>query len=160
MKKTLKLLRPEEFKVLKMYSFLDPVTGFSGYVYYLRPKTSNYSKSSIDDFDAQFMEWVKSMNLNNVVMAYCEEIYYEGLFDLFMSRFQVYKLRDKMYLTCHGDYTVDEIMEKKEIAAFVLDLNVYWNAKSTDIVLSPGGTFTFDKKREDYFMDVLNSITM
>lgn len=160
MKKILRLLRPEEFKVFKMFSFNDPVTGFSGYVYYLRPKTSNYGKTIIDDFDVQFMDWVKSMNLNNVVVAHCEEIFYEGQLDLFLTRFQEHMLKDKMYLTCHGDYTVDEIIAKKEITAFVIDLNMYWNVRKTDIVLSPGGTFTFDKNKEEYFMDVFNSITM
>ena len=158
--KTLKILRPEEFRVLKLYSFRDPVTGFPGYVYYLRPKTESYSKTSVDEFDVKFMDWLKAMNLNNVAMAHSEVIFYEGQLEYFMSCFQVYKRKDKMFLTCHGDYTVDEIMAKKEIAAFVIDLNMYWNARETDIILSPGGTFTFDKNREKYFMDVFNSITI
>ncbi len=158
--KTLKILRPEEFRVLKLYSFRDPVTGFPGYVYYLRPKTESYSKTSVDEFDVKFMDWLKAMNLNNVAMAHSEDIFYEGQLEYFMSCFQVYKRKDKMFLTCHGDYTVGEIMAKKEISAFVIDLNMYWNARETDIILSPGGTFTFDKNREKYFMDVFNSITI
>ncbi len=49
-----KVLDPEKFKVLKVFSFHDPVTGFSGYVYYLRPQLPDYNKSVFDDFDKQF----------------------------------------------------------------------------------------------------------
>lgn len=153
-----KVLTPAEFKVLKVYSFHDPVTGFSGYVYYLRPLTSDYDKRVFDDFDKQFEEWIRSMNLDNVMMAHSEDIIYEGQLDYILNILQKYKHKDKMYLTCHGDYSMEEIMQNHEITGFAIDLNVYWNARETDVVLSPGGMFTFDKNKEQYFLDVLNAI--
>ncbi len=155
-----KALDPVEFKVLKVYSFRDPVTGFSGYVYYQRPLTPLYNKGVLDDFDKQFMEWIHSMNLDNVRMAHSEDITYEGQLDFILNILQTNKRKDKMYLTCHGDYSVEEVMQKHEITGFAIDFNVYWNARETDIVLSPGGMFTFDKIKEQYFLDVFNSITI
>lgn len=157
--KKYKVLPPAEFKVLKVYSFRDPVTGFSGYVYYQRPQTPEYNKRVSDDFDKQFMEWICSMNLDNVKMAHSEDITYEGQLDYILNILQKYKHKDKMYLTCHGDYSMDEILQKREITGFVIDFNVYWNARESDIVLSPGGMFTFDKSKEQYFGDVFSSIT-
>lgn len=159
MVKTLKILPTEEFKVLKVYSFRDPMTGFVGYVYYLRPLKPDYNKNVQDDFDNKFMEWIKAMNLDNVVMAHSDDIVYEGQFKNILKVLQQFRKKGTMCLTCHGDYTVDEIIEKKKIIGYAIDLDVYWNAREIDIVHFPGGMFTFDKKKEQYFLNVFNSIT-
>lgn len=154
------ILSPSEFRVLKVYLFKDPITGFYGYVYYLRPNTPAYNKSVTDDFDNQFYQWLLSMKLEKVQQILSEDIFYEGQLELELKKFIANCAENVMCLRCHGNYTFDEIKKMNGVQAYDIDLKVFWSARKDDFVLTQGGVFTFDKTKEQYFFETFKSITI
>lgn len=155
----IQLIDPQKFEVVKVYSFIEPYTGKSAYVGYYRPYTETYNSGITDDFDKRFFEWLRVLNLNNVQMVLGENI----MFDFQKPRIeQIYnggRPSTKMALTCHGDYTMDEMMQKGKIEGYVIDFKIYWNSIDNNYLMPLGGVLTFDKGKEQYLMETLSKIT-
>lgn len=154
----MQLIDPQKFEVVKVYSFFEPYTGKSAYVGYYRPYSKNYNHAFNDDFDTTFVEWLKNMNLQNVQRVASEDI----MFDIQKPRIQqIYdggRPSTMLALTCHGNYTMDEIMQLRQINGCTIDIPVHWNSVTSDFLIPLGGVMTFDKTKESYFLEVLNTI--
>lgn len=154
----MQLIDPQKFEVVKVYSFIEPYTGKSAYVGYYRPYTKNYNRNLNDDFDSKFVEWLQSMNLHDVQNVVSEDI----LFDIQKPRIQqIYdggRPSTIMSLTCHGDYSMDEVMQMGQICGYAINIQVYWNSIANNFLMPLGGVMTFDKTKEAYFLDVLSKI--
>lgn len=152
------LINPEEFKVARVISFREEFTGLCGTICYMRPYTKDYNKERFDDFDNSMIEWLKSLNLKNVVHSHSEDI----LFDY--QKPQLSKIYDggrpcsKLLLVCHGDYSQEEIISKREIEAIQFELNVFWNAYTKKRLPSLGGTMTFDRNKEKYYFEAIKNL--
>ena len=62
----LTVINPEDFRVARVISFRDEISKISGVVSYMRPFTTDYNQSTLDDFDHSMIRWMESLNLNNV----------------------------------------------------------------------------------------------
>lgn len=155
----IQLIDPKKFEVVKVYSFTEPNTGKSAYIGYYRPYATTYNSSITDDFDKLFFEWLQRLNLINVQMVHGENI----MFDFQKPRIkQIYdgnRPTTTMAITCHGDYTMDELIQKGKIEGFAIDFKIYWNSLDQNCLMPLGGVLTFDKGNEQYFMDTLSTIT-
>lgn len=153
------MLQPEEFKAIRVISFLDEYTKLKGTIAYIRPYTTDYKNETLDDFDHSMIMWLKSLNLINVEFIYREDI----LFDCQLPQLsQIYnggRSINKLSLVCEGDYSDEEVATKGKIDAFCLKLNVFWNTNKHDICPQLNGVMTFDKNKENYYRDVIKTIT-
>ena len=57
-----------------------------------------------------------------------------------------------------GDYTNDELMRKGAIDAHILELPIYWNSSENYPIPVIGGVVTYDKTKEQYYIDSLSAI--
>ena len=155
----LTLINPSDFKVVRVISFRAEYIKRSGIICYMRPYAIDYRKGTLDDFDHSIIAWLKSLNLSNVKLIYSEDI----LFDYQLPQLsQIYnggRPSSKLSLVCHGDYSLDEFVKMGEIDTVCFQLNVFWNADKSDILPELGGTMTFDKNKEDYYHNVIKTIT-
>lgn len=155
----LKLINPSEFKVVRVISFRAEYIKRSGTICYMRPYAKDYRKGTLDDFDHSIIAWLKSLNLSNVELIYSEDV----LFDYQLPQMsQVYnggRPSSKLSLVCHGDYSHDEFVKVGKIDAVSFQLNVFWNADKSDILPQLDGIMTFDKNKEDYYHNVIKTIT-
>ncbi len=62
----IKLIDPKDYKVVKVFSFIEPFTQKTAYDGYKRPLPVSYNASIFDDFDQNMLMWLQSMNLDNV----------------------------------------------------------------------------------------------
>ena len=154
----MQLIDPQMFEVVKVYSFVEPYTGRSAYVGYYRPYSKYYNHGFNDDFDTTFVEWLKNMNLQHVQRVASEDI----MFDIQKPRIQqIYdggRPLTVLALTCHGNFSMDEIMQMGQIKGYTIDVPVHWNSISSNFLMPLGGVMTFDKTKESYFLDVLSTI--
>ena len=56
----LKLLNPNDFKVLRVISFREKFTHAIGKICYFRPMTKDYQQGTSDEFDTILIEWLKA----------------------------------------------------------------------------------------------------
>lgn len=157
--KTIKILNPNDFKVINVYSFVDKGINKMGYVGYYRPLTPTYNKNVNDKFDARFEKWLGELNLQDVQRVTKEDIYFEGQMENFSQIYANTKPSTTLFLTAHADYTFDEIMNKRIIEAYNCNLPIFWNTTSADVLLDEGGIVTYDKNEEAYFFDIFKNIT-
>lgn len=152
-------INPDEFKVARVISFRDEYIKKNGKICYMRPYTQDYKKEMIDDFDQSIIEWLKSLNLDNVSLIHSEDI----LFDHQLSQLsQIYdggRPSSKLSLVCQGDYSNDDFVAIRQIDAVCFKLNVFWNADKNDTFPVLEKSVTFDKNKEKYYFDVIKSIT-
>lgn len=155
---TMKLLNPEDFKVIRVFCVEDAFYGVSAYIAYVRPWSGDYSKDKPDSLDIKIEEWLKSLNYKNVRMVAKDNI----CFDIQMPQYkQIYgggRPTSKLSLICHGDYTTDEMISMGQVNAFSLELTIYWNTTRKEVALDNGSVFTFDKKEEKFFLTSLSNV--
>ena len=157
--KTIKLLNPNDFKVINVYSFVDKGINKMGYVGYYRPLTPTYNKNVNDKFDTRFERWLGELNLQDVQRVAKEDIYFEGQMENFTQIYANIKPSTTLFFTAYADYTFDEIMDKGIIEACNCNLPIFWNTMSADVLLDEGGIMTYDKNDEAYFLDIFKNIT-
>ena len=156
---TIKLLNPEDFKVINVYSFIDKGINKMGYVGYYRPLTPTYNKNINDTFDTMFERWLGELNLQDVHRVAREDIFFEGQMENFTHIFANTRPSASLFITAHADYTYDEMIKMGEIEAYNCILPIFWNAKSDDMLLDEGGMVTYDKNNEAYLRDIVKIIT-
>lgn len=152
------LIDPKEFKVARVISFREEFTGLSGTICYMRPYTKDYNKETLDDFDNSMIEWLKSLNLKDVEFIHSEDILFDYQKPQLSKIYNGGRPCNKLLLVCHGDYSLEEIVAKREIEAIQFELNVFWNTYTTGTLPSFGGTMTFDKNKEKYYFKVIKDL--
>lgn len=153
----LKLLDPEDFKVLRVISFQERFTHAIGKICYFRPRTENYQQGASDEFDASLIEWLKAQNLVNVSLDISSDVCFEHQMDE-IQKIYLRKVKTQLSLTCHGDYSTDELIGMGKINAKILKLNVYWDTLDENRVYDMGNSVTFDKAKEEYYFGVIDSV--
>lgn len=155
---TLQLLDPQKQKVARIISFNEPFTKTKGFIGYLRPLTSSYSKDTIDDFDNSLKDWLESFNLENVHYVNCTNIIFEDQISQLQRIYNNGRPTSKLLLTCYGDNGFEELKQIGHVKTRLLDLPIYWNALDKSIQLDNSGFVTFDKDKEAYFFEIIDNI--
>ena len=153
----MKLLDPKDFKVLRVISFQEKFTNAIGKICYFRPMTKDYQQGTSDEFDASLIEWLKAQNLVNVVLVSSSDVCFEHQTDD-IQKIYLRKVKTQLSLTCHGDYSIDELIAMGKINAKILKLNVYWDTLDKNNVYDMGNSVTFDKTKEEYYFGVIDSV--
>lgn len=155
---TFKLIDPKDFQVARVISFYDSTINKNAKVCYFRPMANGYNKTTLDDFDKSIVEWLKGLNLQNVDICHSDDIVFDHQKPQLEKIYNGGRPSSKLILTCHGDYSMEEFMAMGKIDASVLELNIYWNALSANVMPDQGGVMTFDKTKERYYFDVIKQI--
>lgn len=153
----MKVLKPEDFKVLRVISFQERFTHAIGKICYFRPMTKHYQQGASDEFDTSLLEWLKAQNLVNVGLDSCTDVCFENQ----VNEIQKIYMRETMTqlsFTCHGDYSIDELTAMGKMNAKILKLNVYWDTLDKDRVYDMGNSVTFDKTKEKYYFEAIDSV--
>ena len=153
----LKLLDSKDFKVLRVISFQEKFTNVIGKICYFRPMTKDYQQGASDEFDATLMEWLQTQNFVNVSLDSCTDVCFENQVNE-IQKIYLRKIKTQLSLTCHGDYSIDELIGKGKINAKILKLNVYWDTLDKNSVYDMGNSVTFDKAKEEYYFGVIDSV--
>ena len=61
------LIKPDEFKVVRVISFRDKYAKGFGTICYMCPYALDYKKEILDDFDNSMIMWLKSLNCERKV---------------------------------------------------------------------------------------------
>lgn len=152
-----KPLDPNDFKVVKIYSFTDPFSKKRASVGYQRPLSSIYDSKKNDEFDERFESWLKEHKFEDVEMIVAQNILFEGQIDYLHRRF-VRLPQSKLSIIAHGNYTMDEMIENGQIEGCKLEFPIYWNVCDDYRLSDEGGIMVFDKDKEKYFFEVLESL--
>ncbi len=152
------LIKPDEFKVVRVISFRDKYTKRFGTICYMRPYALDYNKGILDDFDNSMIIWLKSLNLSNVELIYSEDMLFDYQLPQLLRIYNGGRPSSKLSLVCHGDYSHDEFVAMGQIDAVCFELNVFWNADKNDLCPQLSGIMTFDKNKENYYRDVIKTI--
>jgi len=155
---TIKLMNPEDFRVARVISLIDNYTKSRGYITYLRPLTQSYNKSVIDDFDNSMIDWIKELKYQEVQFVHASDVVFDYQKPQIEKIYNGGRPSSKLLLTCHGDYSFEELVKLGQINAKKLDLPIYWNALGNTNILDNGGVFTFDKSRERDFFEIMEKI--
>lgn len=153
----LKLLNPNDFKVLRVISFREKFTHAIGKICYFRPMTKDYQQGTSDEFDTILIEWLKAQNLVNVALVSCYDVCFEHEKEN-IQKIYLRKINTQLSLTCHGDYSTDELIGMGKINAKILKLNVYWDTLDGNSFYDMGNSVTFDKAKEEYYFGVIDSV--
>lgn len=153
----LKLLDPKDFKVLRVISFQERFSNKVGKICYFRPMTEDYQQGVSDEFDASLIEWLKAQNLENVSLDISSDVCFEHEKEN-IQKIYLRKIKTQLSLTCHGDYSTDELIGMGKINAKILKLNVYWDTLDKNSVYDMGNSVTFDKAKEEYYFGVIDSV--
>lgn len=156
---TLNLINPEDFKVARVITFRDEFVNKTGRICYMRPYTQNYTKDTIDDFDHSMVEWLESLNLNNVRFIHNADVLFDCQLPDLSQIYNGGRPSTKLSLACYGDYSHDEVVARGHITAIPLNLNVFWDANQEEQCPRLCGMVTFDKTKENYYRDVIKTIT-
>lgn len=153
----MKVLKPEDFKVLRVISFQERFSNKVGKICYFRPMTEDYQQGASDEFDASLLEWLKAQNLVNVDLDISSDVWFEHQIDD-IQKIYLRKVKTQLSLTCHGDYSIDELTAMGKMNAKILKLNVYWDTLDKDRVYDMGNSVTFDKTKEKYYFEAIDSV--
>ena len=154
----LQMISPHDFEVIRVISFSDSHLNKNGVIVYRRPSTLNYNKDVLDDFDESFIKWLKQLNFQNVTLWHSEDILFDNQLNHYQQVYDGGRPRTLLSLTCHGDYTNDELMRQGAIDAHILELPIYWNSSENYPIPVIGGVVTYDKTKEQYYIDSLSAI--
>lgn len=153
----MKVLKPEDFKVLRVISFQERFSNKVGKICYFRPMTKDYQQGTSDEFDTTLIEWLKAQNLVNVVLVSSSDVCFEHQMDE-IQKIYLRQVKTQLSLTCHGDYSTDELIGMDKINAKILKLNVYWDTLDKPHVYDIGNSVTFDKAKEGYYFGAIDSV--
>ena len=155
----LTVINPEDFRVARVISFRDEISKISGVVSYMRPFTTDYNQSTLDDFDHSMIRWMESLNLNNVRFTHSEDILFDYQIPQLSRIYNCGRPSSKLNLICHGDYSPEEFISMGQIYATCIELNVFWDTIKKDTLPQLSRTVTFDKNKEKYYFDVIGSLS-
>lgn len=157
----LKLINPDEFKVVRVISFRNEYIKKVGTICYMRPYTQDYRKDILDEFDHSMIAWLKSLNLNNVEFVYSADVLFDYQLPQLSRIYDGGRPSGKLSLVCHEDYSQDEMisMGMGQIDAICIELKVFWNADMDATIPMLCGIMTFDRNKKDYYFDVVKTIT-
>ena len=151
-------LNLEDMKVAHVISFIDKFTQKKGTICYLRPLTMHYNDKEFDEFDCKLQDWLRSMEFQDVTLVHHKNVLCAGRIETLQKCYCSSSIKSQLCLICHGDYTDDEIMNMGRFKAKKLELNVYWTTMQRDCVADRDEMVKFDKNREAYFFEVIESI--
>lgn len=123
--------KKKDFEVLKVYSFVDSFTNKSAYVGYYRPYSMEYNHKTSDDFDNTFIEWLSIFNLKNVQLIAHKDMMFDVQKPAYNQIFNGGRHSSQLSITCYGDYSVQELIEKKlrDMGAILIFIGIQLEGK-------------------------------
>ncbi|MBQ7238452.1 MAG: hypothetical protein IJS20_06650 [Bacteroidales bacterium] len=159
----LKGIKPEDFEAIRVISFRDSLDQYSGTIVYRRPlssiKKDPTKKDPTDDFDRSMLSWLEQLNFQRVQFLRSENILFDNQLQEYQQIYDGGRPQTLLSLTCHGNYTKDELIARGSIKALEIKIPIYWNALKPKLLFpEESGTVTFDKNKEQYFFDTIKAI--
>ncbi len=154
----LKMIDPNDFEVIRVISFTVPHLEYGGIIVYRRPLTTTYKEDCPDEFDESLLKWLQQFNLKDVVLSHSKDILFDNQLKDYQQIYDGGRPTTQLLLTCHGDYTIDELMVKGKIDARIIELPIYWNSLAKTSLPDVSGVVTFDKEKEQYYFDTISKI--